>query len=186
MAEEAVYKRRKQVDLSSMDAANIIKECLSEDFADARNTWEGQHPETEVVIPVQQLMDPVAQYALNAVILFFPGKMLSGQDVGQWVDFVLKRQAVRGVYFGARENADMRVALAAENADLMGLVFLLSLNPQMKDLGEAIGFGTALLFVAVFGIRFAATKKVFPAAPLLLISIVASAVFVGAYLQDRV
>ncbi|MCO5548673.1 hypothetical protein L7F22_002132 [Adiantum nelumboides] len=53
MAEEAVCKRRKQVDLSSMDAANIIKECLSEDFADARNTWEGQHPETEVVIPVQ-------------------------------------------------------------------------------------------------------------------------------------
>ncbi|MCO5588580.1 hypothetical protein L7F22_042537 [Adiantum nelumboides] len=53
MAEEAVYKRRKQVDLSSMEAANIIKECLSEDFADARNTWGGQHPETEVVIPVQ-------------------------------------------------------------------------------------------------------------------------------------
>ncbi|MCO5580960.1 hypothetical protein L7F22_034834 [Adiantum nelumboides] len=77
MAEEAVYKCRKQVDLSSMDAANIIKECLSEDFADARNTLEGQNPETEVVIPVQQLMDPVAQYALNAVILFFPSKMPS-------------------------------------------------------------------------------------------------------------
>ncbi|MCO5550387.1 hypothetical protein L7F22_003871 [Adiantum nelumboides] len=73
MAEEAVYKRRKQVDLFSMDVANIIKECLSEDFADARNTWEGQQPETEVVIPVQQLMDLVAQYALNGVILFFPG-----------------------------------------------------------------------------------------------------------------
>eukprot|EP00250_Pteridium_aquilinum_P004938 c15112_g1_i1 orf=188-703(-) len=69
---------------------------------------------------------------------------------------------------------------------LMGLVFYLSLNPDMKDLGEAIGFGTALLFVAVFGIRLAATKKVFPAAPLLLLSMAASAVFVGAYLQDRI
>ncbi|MCO5599608.1 hypothetical protein L7F22_053714 [Adiantum nelumboides] len=77
MAEEAVYKRIKQVDLSSMDAANIIKECLPEDFADARNTWEGQQPEIEVVIPVQQLMDLVAQYALNAVILFFPGACFS-------------------------------------------------------------------------------------------------------------
>ncbi|MCO5578903.1 hypothetical protein L7F22_032752 [Adiantum nelumboides] len=34
--------------------------------------------------------------------LVFPGKMPSAQDVGQWVDFLLKRQAVRGVYFGAR------------------------------------------------------------------------------------
>ncbi|MCO5554978.1 hypothetical protein L7F22_008517 [Adiantum nelumboides] len=84
-----------------MDAANIIKECLSKDFADARNTWEGQPPETEVVIPVQQLIDPVAQYALNVVILFFPGKMPSAQGVGQWIDFLLKRQVVRGVYFGA-------------------------------------------------------------------------------------
>ncbi|MCO5612551.1 hypothetical protein L7F22_066819 [Adiantum nelumboides] len=67
-----------------------------------RNAWKGQQPDTEVVILVQQLMDAVAQYALNAVILFFPAKMPLAQDVGQWVDFLLKRQAVRGVYFGVR------------------------------------------------------------------------------------
>ncbi|MCO5557686.1 hypothetical protein L7F22_011256 [Adiantum nelumboides] len=72
MAEEAVYKRRKQVDLSSMDAAIIIKECLSEDFTDARNTWEGQHPETKVVIPVQQLMDLVAQCPAWVKMVGFP------------------------------------------------------------------------------------------------------------------
>lgn len=69
---------------------------------------------------------------------------------------------------------------------LMSSAFLLSLNPGSKDLGEAIAFGTALLFVAVFGIRLAATRKIFPALPLLLLSLGASAVFVVAYLQDRV
>lgn len=69
---------------------------------------------------------------------------------------------------------------------LMVLVFYLLLNPDSKDSGEAIGFGTALLFAAVFGIRLVATKKFIPAGPLLLLSMVTSAVFVGAYLQDRV
>ncbi|MCO5560373.1 hypothetical protein L7F22_013986 [Adiantum nelumboides] len=85
-----------------MDALLLIKDCLHEDFEDARCAWEGPAPSMEVRIPVQELMDPVAQYALNAVILFFPGKMPTAQDVGQWVDSLLKRQAVRGVYFGAR------------------------------------------------------------------------------------
>ncbi|MCO5554192.1 hypothetical protein L7F22_007718 [Adiantum nelumboides] len=91
-----------------------------------------------------------------------------------------------GLFAYSRSSSKGSLLGGLSGGVLMGMVFLLSLNPQMKDLGEAIGFGTALLFVAVFGIRFAATKKAFPAAPLLLISIVASAVFVGAYLQDRV
>lgn len=100
--EQVVYKRRKAMDTSNLDAMSLIKECLHEDFEEARCAWEGPAPVMEVRIPVQELMDPVAQYALNAVILFFPGKMPTAQDVGQWVDFLLKRQAVRGVYFGAR------------------------------------------------------------------------------------
>lgn len=60
------------------------------------------------------------------------------------------------------------------------------MSPETKEFGDAIGFGTALVFVALFGIRLAATKKIFPGVPLLLFSIIASAIFVGAYLQDRV
>ncbi|MCO5588602.1 hypothetical protein L7F22_042559 [Adiantum nelumboides] len=94
----SIYKRSKAARSSAMDASALIKECLHEDFKNASKAWEGHEPEQEVFIPVQDL---VARYALNAVILFFPGKMPSTQDVGQWVDFLLKRQAVRGVYFGA-------------------------------------------------------------------------------------
>ncbi|MCO5550966.1 hypothetical protein L7F22_004461 [Adiantum nelumboides] len=68
-----------------MDALSLIKDCLHEDFEDARRAWEGPAPDMEVRIPVQELMDPVAQYALNAVILFFPGRMPTAQDVGQWM-----------------------------------------------------------------------------------------------------
>ncbi|MCO5563803.1 hypothetical protein L7F22_017451 [Adiantum nelumboides] len=120
MSEDVVYKRRKQVDYNSMDAAKLVKECLSEDFADARQAWEGQETTTEVVIPVQYLMDPVAQYALNAVILFFPGKMPSAQDVGQWVDYLLKKQAVRGVYFGARGFYEVLLADIDARSQLQG------------------------------------------------------------------
>ncbi|MCO5566536.1 hypothetical protein L7F22_020213 [Adiantum nelumboides] len=35
------------------------------------------------------------------------GKMSSVQDVAPWVDFLLKQQAVKGVYFGARGLVDM-------------------------------------------------------------------------------
>eukprot|EP00249_Psilotum_nudum_P005569 c19016_g1_i1 orf=91-621(+) len=69
---------------------------------------------------------------------------------------------------------------------LLGLVYFLLSSSETKDLGDAIGFGTAVLFVAVFGIRLAASRKVFPAAPLLILSVIACTVFMGAYLQNRV
>ncbi|MCO5569421.1 hypothetical protein L7F22_023133 [Adiantum nelumboides] len=105
------------------EAASEIKACLYEDFEEARQAWNGQAPALEVRIPVQDLMDPVAQYTMNAVILFFPGKMLTAQDVGQWVDFLLKRQAVRGVYFGARGFYEVLLA------DMEAKNLLLEMSP---------------------------------------------------------
>ncbi|MCO5558431.1 hypothetical protein L7F22_012014 [Adiantum nelumboides] len=86
----------------SSEANFEIKACLYQDFEEAPKAWTGHASVLEVHIPVQDLMDPLAQYAMNAIILFFPKKMSIVEDVGQWVDYLLKHQAIRGVYFGAR------------------------------------------------------------------------------------
>ncbi|MCO5590776.1 hypothetical protein L7F22_044751 [Adiantum nelumboides] len=126
-----VFKRRKAMGNSSEDRSEI-KSCLYEDFEEARKAWNSQAPILEVRILVQDLMDPVVNYAINAVILFFPGKMPIVQDVGQWVDFLLKRQVVRGVYFGAR--GFYKVFLADSEARNRLLESPLFFNTQMTHI----------------------------------------------------
>ncbi|XP_057511934.1 protein FATTY ACID EXPORT 4, chloroplastic isoform X3 [Actinidia eriantha] len=62
--------------------------------------------------------------------------------------------------------------------------YILMQATEMKEIGDALAFGSALLFASVFGIRLAATRKIIPAGPLLGLSICALAVFISAYLQD--
>lgn len=70
-------------------------------------------------------------------------------------------------------------------ATLMTAAYFLMQVPSSKDVGDALGFGSAFLFTSIFGIRLAATRKVIPAGPLLGVSIGALAIFTSAYLQDR-
>ncbi|KAI5053951.1 hypothetical protein GOP47_0031155 [Adiantum capillus-veneris] len=85
LGNQCIYKRRKASENPAMDALSLIKDCLHEDFENAHRAWEGPAPVMEVRIPGQELMDLVAQYALNAAILFFPGNMPPAQDVGDRV-----------------------------------------------------------------------------------------------------
>ncbi|KAK1379217.1 protein FATTY ACID EXPORT 4, chloroplastic [Heracleum sosnowskyi] len=71
-------------------------------------------------------------------------------------------------------------------AVLMGVAYFLMLAPDTKDLGEALAFGSALLFSSIFGIRLAATRKIVPAGPLLALSLGALVLFLSAYLQVTV
>lgn len=68
----------------------------------------------------------------------------------------------------------------------MGAAYVLMQVPETKEIGDALGFGSAFLFSSIFGIRLAATRKLMPAGPLLGLSVCALAVFISAYLQDRV
>lgn len=70
-------------------------------------------------------------------------------------------------------------------AALMASAYFLMQVPQTKAIGDALGFGSALLFSSVFGIRLLATQKLVPAGPLLGLSICALALFILAYLQDN-
>lgn len=71
-------------------------------------------------------------------------------------------------------------------AGLMGTAYFLMQASGTKEIGEALAFGSALLFASVFGIRLAATRKIMPAGPLLALSIFALAIFISAYLQETV
>ncbi|KAF6156806.1 hypothetical protein GIB67_033275 [Kingdonia uniflora] len=66
------------------------------------------------------------------------------------------------------------------------VAYFLMQAPETKDIGDALAFGSAFLFSSVFGIRLAATQKLIPAGPLLVLSLCALAVFTSAYLQDRI
>ncbi|KAL3678008.1 hypothetical protein R1sor_020964 [Riccia sorocarpa] len=67
----------------------------------------------------------------------------------------------------------------------LGVAFFLMQTPGTKDLGQAIGFGSSVLFAAIFGIRLAATKKVVPAGALLVVSTIATIIFANAYFAAR-
>ncbi|KAI8569964.1 hypothetical protein RHMOL_Rhmol02G0318700 [Rhododendron molle] len=65
---------------------------------------------------------------------------------------------------------------------LMAAAYFLMQATDTKGIGEALAFGSTLLFALVFGIRLAATRKITPAGPLLGLSICALVVFISAYL----
>ncbi|XXG43451.1 hypothetical protein AAC387_Pa01g3486 [Persea americana] len=89
--------------------------------------------------------------------------------------FAYTRSGSKGSLFGGLSGAV-----------LMGAVYVLLQVPETKYIGDALGFGSAFLFSSVFGIRLAATRKLMPAGLLLGLSVCALAVFISAYLQDRV
>ncbi|GAA0178986.1 hypothetical protein LIER_29910 [Lithospermum erythrorhizon] len=70
-------------------------------------------------------------------------------------------------------------------AVLMSIAYRLMLVPETKHIGDALAFGSALLFASVFGIRLASTRKIMPGGVLLGLSVGAMAVFYSAYLQDK-
>ncbi|KAI3713456.1 hypothetical protein L1987_72033 [Smallanthus sonchifolius] len=71
-------------------------------------------------------------------------------------------------------------------AILMSVAYYLMQASDTKEIGDALAFGSSLLFAFIFGIRFAATRKVIPAGLLLVVSISLTALTFSAYLQDRV
>ena len=63
---------------------------LVEDFAEARKTWDDPLPSKTFTIPSQDLLNPLKVYMPNAIILFFPGKMPSANDMAQWINAMFK------------------------------------------------------------------------------------------------
>ncbi|XP_010053997.2 protein FATTY ACID EXPORT 4, chloroplastic isoform X2 [Eucalyptus grandis] len=91
-----------------------------------------------------------------------------------------------GLFAFSRSGSKGSLAGGCTGAVLMATAYYLMQAPETKSIGYALGFGAALLFSSVFGIRLVATQKLTPAGPLLGLSVLALAVFLSAYLQDSI
>ncbi|GMY30707.1 protein FATTY ACID EXPORT 4, chloroplastic [Fagus crenata] len=88
--------------------------------------------------------------------------------------FAYTKSGSKGSLFGGLTG----VALMASAYFLMEVL-------HTKAIGDAVGFGSSFLFSSVFAIRLAATRKLTPAGPLFGVSVCALAIFISAYLHDR-
>ncbi|OWM72259.1 protein FATTY ACID EXPORT 4, chloroplastic [Punica granatum] len=116
-----------------------------------------------------------------------------GRFRSQLADFAPPASAVYGtlllsggLFAYLRSGSKGSLAGGLTGAALMAAAYYLMQSPEMKAAGDALGFGSAILFCSVFGIRLVATRKLTPAGPLLGLSLAVLAVFVSAYFQDTV
>ncbi|RAL53481.1 unnamed protein product [Cuscuta campestris] len=91
-----------------------------------------------------------------------------------------------GLFAYSRTKSTGSLVGGLTGATLMGTAYFLMQASETKELGDALAFGSSLLFSSVFGIRLVASRKLVPAGPLLAISFGALAVFVLAYLRDKI
>ncbi|KAK4769423.1 hypothetical protein SAY86_027573 [Trapa natans] len=73
-----------------------------------------------------------------------------------------------GLFAYLRSGSKGSLAGGLTGAALMAVAYYLMQSPETKAYGDALGFGSALLFSSVFGIRMAATRKLTPSGPLLV------------------
>ncbi|GAQ84497.1 hypothetical protein KFL_001910160 [Klebsormidium nitens] len=80
-----------------------------------------------------------------------------------------------------KSGSKQSVISGALGAALSAMAYYLESQESTHQTGLAVAFGYSILFASVFGIRLFATKKAFPAAPLLALSLASAFVFASAY-----
>ncbi|XP_024372526.1 protein FATTY ACID EXPORT 4, chloroplastic [Physcomitrium patens] len=91
-----------------------------------------------------------------------------------------------GLYAYTRTGSTSSLGGGITGGIALGVAFFLMQVPETRDLGEAVGFGAAVLFAAIFAIRLASTGKPVPSGPLLGLSAATSVIFALSYLETRV
>ncbi|CAL5436114.1 unnamed protein product [Camellia sinensis] len=80
---------------------------------------------------------------------------------------------VGGLFTYTRTGSKGSLLGGLTGGSLMAAAYFLMQASEMKEIGDALAFGSTFLFASVFGIRLAATRKIMPAGPLLGLSICA-------------
>ncbi|XP_020083808.1 protein FATTY ACID EXPORT 4, chloroplastic [Ananas comosus] len=91
-----------------------------------------------------------------------------------------------GLFAYLRSGSKGSILGGLSGSALMAVAYYLMQSPETKEVGDAIGFGSALLFASVFGIRLANTRKFVPSGLLLGLSLGVLAVFYSAYVSDKI
>lgn len=100
--------------------------------------------------------------------------------------FLLQQTAGNYLRWDTRTGSTSSLGGGITGGIALGVAFFLMQVPETRDLGEAVGFGAAVLFAAIFAIRLASTGKPVPSGPLLGLSAATSVIFALSYLETRV
>ena len=86
----------------NVDDARYVYSMLKEDFQHTHQQWMDATPSVKVKLSLPSLVDPLQTLSQTTIIIFFPVKLPSTSDVGQWVNSLLEGCFVKGVYFASR------------------------------------------------------------------------------------
>ncbi|GMP22257.1 hypothetical protein CsSME_00046736 [Camellia sinensis var. sinensis] len=92
---------------------------------------------------------------------------------------------VGGLFAYTRTGSKGSLLGGLTGGSLMAAAYFLMQASEMKEIGDALAFGSTFLFASVFGIRLAATRKIMPAGPLLGLSICALAVSLKEHKEEK-
>ncbi|XVF51136.1 hypothetical protein PTKIN_Ptkin04bG0160400 [Pterospermum kingtungense] len=154
------------------------------------------HQSPTVRPSASQIMQTIKDKITSIDFLFSPGKHCHKSTrrlccKSQLADFAPVTSAAYGIllfsgglFAFTKSGSKGSLFGGLSGAALMASAYFLMQASETKEFGDALGFGSAFLFSAVFGIRLAATRRLIPAGLLLGLSICALVVFTSAYLQD--
>ena len=102
----------------NVEDAKYVYTMLKDDFHQTRQEWTNVAPSMKVKLSLLSIVDPLWKLSQMAIIIFFPGKLPSANDVGQWVNSLLEGSFVKGVYFASRGFYEVHLldAKQAKNA----------------------------------------------------------------------
>ena len=69
--------------------AQFVYEALCEDFVDSHAKWKDPPSSFSYKIKLPTIVSPLRRYSEKGIILFFPGKLPSAQEVAQWIQSTL-------------------------------------------------------------------------------------------------
>lgn len=85
-----------------MEDAHYVFDTLVDDFQQSRKDWAKEPPALTYKLKLRALVSSLRELSQTAVIIFFPGKVPSALDVGQWINSMLGCGFVEGVYLASR------------------------------------------------------------------------------------
>ena len=90
--------------------AQFVFDALYDDFVESRQKWSDLPPAFNFKIKLPSIVSPLRKYSERGIIIFFPGRMPSAQDVAQWIQSIVGGSFVDGVHFAARGFYDVLLA----------------------------------------------------------------------------
>lgn len=93
--ERHLEAKQRQLNLDSFDEdmattdAQYVFNVLHDEFRQSKEAWAKPPPAIKYKVKLPSLVSPLKKLSQSTVIIFFPGKLPSANDVAQWVQSLL-------------------------------------------------------------------------------------------------